>query len=433
MKITILGLGYVGLVQAVLFAELGHSVMGIDCDHEKITQLNAGLLPIYEPNLEMLINKHLNKTLFFSENLQKLSSYSDLIILAIGTPGNDDGTVDLSNINAAFDLIIKEINSDTLIINKSTVPVGFVKGLEAQWHKKIKMISSPEFLREGSAVYDAFNPDRIIIGTNHLEHDDIIHKIKLLYKPLNISDEKFLVMNSNSAELTKYAANAFLATKISFINEIATIAEETYANIDDIKAGLSFDPRIGEHFINAGIGFGGSCFPKDLNAIINSAVEKGVEPHLLKAVRHVNDVQKNKLYIKLKEKIPNLTDKVIAVWGLTFKPNTCDIRDAPSLAIIERLLEEGALVQAYDPKGMNNAQIYFQNKHNIVFMENSKAVLKNADALLICTEWDEFIKIDINQIKQIIKTVFILDGRNIYDYNLMKNNKNNYYSIGRSN
>ena len=431
MNITIFGTGYVGLVTGVCLSDLGNNVICVDIDKEKVEKLREGVPTIYEPGLEELLTKNIKEQrLSFTDSLQEGVEKSDVIFIAVGTPQSDTGEADMRAVWSVAETIGKYINGYKIVINKSTVPVGSgdrvaeIISKNNKTEHKFDVVSNPEFLREGSAINDFMNPDRVVIGSNNHTPADII---KQIYEPLNAP---ILITDIRSAEIIKYASNAFLSVKISFINEIANLSQIVGANIVDIAKGMGLDKRIGDKFLNAGIGFGGSCFPKDTMALYSTGKEYGYEFKIVKAAIDVNKEQR-KIYINLIKKHynDNLKGKTFAVWGLAFKPNTDDMREAPSIDIINSLLESGANVNAFDPVAMDEAKHFFGNKIN--YFSNAYDVAKDADALLILTEWNEFKQIDLNKVKSLLKESVIFDGRNIYDLDYVKKIGFTYISIGR--
>lgn len=430
MNISIIGSGHVGLVTGACLAELGNRVICSDNDNKKIASLKKGTMPIYEPGLEELIaNNVKRKRLFFTSSIKEAMDKSEVIFIAIGTPTLGNGEADLTGIENVARHIAENLKSYRLIVEKSTVPVETGKWLKHTIltyikHKvKFDVASNPEFLREGSAIADFMNPDRIVIGVESTKARQILVN---LYKPLKAN---ILVTNIKSAELIKHASNAFLATKISFINAISRICDKVGADVEEVAQGMGLDKRIGRHFLNAGIGYGGSCFPKDLDAFINISEKLGYNFELLKAVKEINKEQKNYLIKRIKDVLWIVNDKTIGVLGLSFKPNTDDIRNAPSIDIIKILLTEGAKVRVYDPQAMVKAK-YLLN--NVKLCKDAYAVSKGADCLLILTEWDEFKELDFSKIKKLLKRPLIIDGRNIYEPKNLEKLGFTYIGIGRA-
>ena len=432
MKISIIGTGYVGLVQGACFADTGNSVLCMDVDEKKINALKRGIIPIYEPGLEeMVIRNAQNMRLEFTHRLDHAVERSEIIFLCLPTPQSEDGSADLSRVISVVEQITEHINSNKIIVSKSTAPVGTVDRLR-QIVKKVTrytvdIVSNPEFLKEGTAVQDSLKPDRIVVGTRNKKVNE---KLVELYAPFVRTGNPILFMDERSAELTKYASNAFLATKITFMNELANLCEQVGADINFVRKGMGSDPRIGPQFLFAGVGFGGSCFPKDIKALIKTSQEHEYELKILKAVDEVNTRQKKILYRKVyKYYNEQLDGKTITLWGLAFKPQTDDIREAPSLEIISSLLSANAKVRVHDPVAMTRGKSLLGDK--VDFFENSYDALKGADALLIITEWNEFRKPDYQKMKALMKKPIIFDGRNIYDPKEMKEAGFEYYGIGR--
>jgi len=431
MKICVIGTGYVGLVTGVCLADLGNNVICVDKDISKIEKLKKGFSPIYEPGIEELISKNLKeKRLSFTDSIGYGIKKSKIIFIAVGTPPDKNGEPDMSAVWEVAKNIGKYINSYKIIINKSTVPVGsgnkVAEIIKQNMKKKINfdVISNPEFLREGSAIYDFMNPDRIVIGSNNRLPSMII---KRLYEPLK---RPIIITDLKSAELIKYASNSFLATKISFINEIANLCEKVGANVEDVAKGMGLDSRIGDKFLKAGIGFGGSCFPKDTLGLFKVALKFGYKFKILKETINVNILQR-KIFLEKINKFYNekLENKQFAIWGASFKPNTDDIREAPSIDIIKYLLKKKSKINLYDPVAIPNIQKLFDKK--IKYFTDPYETIKNCDALIILTEWNEFIQIDLKKVKKLLKTPVIFDGRNIYDINYMQKLKFKYISVGR--
>lgn len=439
MKITVFGTGYVGLVQGAVLANAGHQVLCVDINQDRIQTLQQGSIPFYEPGLEDLIRNTQSKGLLrFTTHARDGVEHSNLQFIAVGTPSDESGHADLNYVMAVVQSIAEQMNDYQLIVNKSTVPVGTADLMKAKISSILSernmtvafdVASNPEFLKEGSAVKDCQEPDRIVIGT---DSDKAAQILLELYQPLVECPEKIIFMDIRSAELTKYAANCMLATKISFINEIANLAEKCGANIQAIQKGISTDPRIGHHFINPGIGYGGSCFPKDVRALISTAEEIGFDPHLLKAVEARNTAQKEILFNKMLAYFNHeLTGKVVALWGLAFKPNTSDMREAASRVLIQSLLQVGAVVQAFDPVAEGEARHLYGEQQNFKLCSSKESALQNADFLAIITEWREFYEPDFTFIYNTLKQPIIFDGRNLYDPIDMAKKGFIYKSIGR--
>ena len=418
MNLTVIGTGYVGLVTGTCFAEMGNKVYCVDIDEDKINNLKKGVIPIYEPHLAtMVIDNQAKNNLFFTSNLKEALDDSNIIFIAVGTPQADDGSVNLSFVHAVAKQIAEVISKDSLVVTKSTVPVG--TGFEIKNiidenkvnDVNIEIASNPEFLKEGVAIEDCMRPDRVIIGT---EDEKVAIILRELYEPFVSNHDRFIFMDVKSAEMTKYVANAMLATKISFMNEIANICEKTGANVQSVRLGIGSDKRIGYKFIYAGCGYGGSCFPKDVKGLINTSVEKGYFPRILSMVDEVNEVQKMIIVDKITSKFGNdLSNLTFAVWGLAFKPQTDDVRSAPSITIISELLKRGAKIRAYDSKAIATFKKEL-NDENIVFTSSKYDALNDADALILITEWKEFRSLDLDELSKRLKQKIIFDGRNIY-------------------
>lgn len=430
MNIAVVGTGYVGLVTGVCLSEINHQVICIDTDEEKIKKMQAGISPIYEPGLDELMQKNIKKgTLHFTNNHQRGFADAEVIFIAVGTPQMPDGSANLAFIEAVAKSIAKYVSHDIIVVTKSTVPVGtndFVKKIileNLQHNVTVKVASNPEFLREGSAIQDTFQGDRIVIGTEDQETANILED---MYKGFNLPVFKTDIYSS---EMIKYASNAFLATKISFINEISNICEKLGANVEDVASGMGFDHRIGRAFLNAGIGYGGSCFPKDTHALVQIA--GGVEHDftLLKSVIDVNNNQQSLMVEKIKYRLGNLKGLKIAMLGLAFKPNTDDMREAASIVISNHLVEEGANIYAYDPIAIEKAKAILPS--NIVYTTSLDECLEAADVTVIVTEWDEFKAMDLNKFKGLVKTPLLFDGRNCFDLDKMDKKGIEYHSVGR--
>ncbi len=431
-KIAVVGTGYVGLVTGTCFAETGNHVTCIDIDEAKVNKMKNGEVPIYEPNLETYFDRNIAAgRLQFTTSLEDGIRDAEIIFLALPTPPGEDGSADLSYILGVAEELGKLIKDFKVIVDKSTVPVGTAEKVEAAIKKNTSLefavVSNPEFLREGFAVSDFMKPDRVVLGTSNEKAKKIMEK---LYKPFVRQGNPIYFMDEKSAELTKYAANSFLATKITFMNEVANFCELVGADIDKVRAGIGSDTRIGKRFLFPGIGYGGSCFPKDVQALVKSGNDAGYRFEILNSVIQINQNQKTILFPKIRNYFKgSLEGKRIAVWGLAFKPDTDDIREAPSLYLIEKLLESGAKVCAYDPEAMGNVKAVLGD--SIDYADDEYSVLKNCDALLICTEWGIFRNPDFNKIKESLKELVIFDGRNLFDIEEM-NSKGFYYSsIGR--
>jgi UDPglucose 6-dehydrogenase len=432
MKIAVIGTGYVGLVTGTCFAETGNTVICVDIDEEKVNKLSNGEMTIFEPGLEKLLRRNLREgRLKFTTNLADSVNDSLLILLALPTPPGEDGSADLSAIIKVANDLGKIITEYKIIIDKSTVPVGTAEKVQKAIAQNCKtdfdVVSNPEFLREGLAVEDFMKPDRVIIGTSSERAKKILSD---LYAPFVRQGNPLVFMDARSAELTKYAANSFLATKISFMNEIAILCEKLGADVDMVRRGLGSDDRIGKRFLFPGIGYGGSCFPKDVKALVQSANEVDYNFNILRAVMHVNERQKVYLVPRIKRYFKDdLRSKKITLWGLAFKPNTDDIREAPALAIIEELLKEGVSVTVFDPEAMANVKKKLGDK--IAFAANQYDAIKGCDALIVATEWNEFRTPDFDRMVSLMKNKVIFDGRNVYEPGRMKDLGFHYESIGR--
>lgn len=431
MKITVVGTGYVGLVTGTCLAETGNHVCCVDIDERKVNKLKNGQITIYEPGLEKLFDRNLKEErLSFTTSLKEGLEDSEIVFLALPTPPGEDGSADLKYVLGVANDIGKLIADYKIIIDKSTVPVGTAEkvrnAIAKNYNGEFDVVSNPEFLREGVAVDDFMKPDRIVIGTTSERAKKLLTE---LYAPYVRQGNPIIFMDERSAELTKYAANAFLATKISFMNEISQMCERLGADVDMVRKGIGSDERIGRRFLFPGIGYGGSCFPKDVKALMHSAREVDYEFQILDAVTEVNEKQKSHLVTKIKRYFGNITGKKFALWGLAFKPNTDDIREAPALEIISALLEAGASVAAFDPEAMNNVKNIFGNK--ISFCETTYDCLENADALIIATEWNEFRTPDFDKMLSLLKEPVIFDGRNVFDVAVMEKKGFHYESIGR--
>ncbi|MBS3061383.1 MAG: UDP-glucose/GDP-mannose dehydrogenase family protein [Candidatus Diapherotrites archaeon] len=429
MKVTVVGTGYVGLVTGTCLAEIGHQVICVDNNTEKIDKLHKGIIPIYEPGLEDLVRRNTEQNrLFFSIDLPRSINESEIIFIAVGTPSKPNGEADLSYVeNVAYE-IAKAAKDPKIVVEKSTVPVEtgnrLYEILHTQNGHKVKfdVVSNPEFLREGTAVSDFMRPDRIVIGT---ESESSREKMKRLYDPLKAP---IIFTDISSAELIKHASNSFLALKISYANALANICEKTGANIDDVVYGMSLDKRIGPHFLKAGIGYGGSCFPKDVDAFVRIAAAKGISFGLLEEVQSINELQRTNFVEKIQKKFGSLEGKTIAVLGLAFKPDTDDLRSAPALDIIAGLQKAGAKIRVFDPVAMDNAN---QKLSNVEFTVNEFDCMKGADAVAIMTEWPQFRGLDWKQAKTILKKPILFDGRNLFSLEQMKKIGFEYISVGR--
>ncbi|MDR1226460.1 MAG: UDP-glucose/GDP-mannose dehydrogenase family protein [Prevotellaceae bacterium] len=437
MKISIVGTGYVGLVSGTCFAETGVDVSCVDVNQKKIEGLKHGQIPIWEPGLEDLVKRNVEKQrLHFTTSLADSIKEADVVLIAVGTPSGEDGSADLSHVLNVAKQIGQHISKYMVVVTKSTVPVGTsIKvraAVQAELDKRgvkvaFDVASNPEFLKEGNAIDDFLKPDRIVVG---VEAEQAKQTMERLYKPFLLNGHPIIFMDIASAELTKYAANAMLATKISFMNDIANLCELVGADATLVRKGIGSDPRIGNQFLYPGVGYGGSCFPKDVRAIIKVADEYGHSLEILKSVEVVNERQKDLIFNKLRAHFGgNLKGRAIALWGLSFKPNTDDMREAPALTVIRRLLEHGAIAVAYDPVAMHEAQRYLGNA--ITYAKSAYEALQGADALALLTEWSEFRTIDYVKVKSLLKQPVVFDGRNIYDPSEMKENGFTYYGIGR--
>ncbi len=436
MKITVVGGGYVGLVTAACFSHLGNEVLVVEKIPEKVEMLKRGESPIYEPGLENLLKEGIKKrSLHFTSSIKEGISFSEIIFICVGTPSLPDGSADLSQVEEVARLTAQEMTSYKLLVEKSTVPVNTHKLVKKTLQRYLKadipfdVASNPEFLREGSAVSDFLNPDRIVVGVESNRARELMEK---LYKPLTDKGFPLLITDPSTAELIKHASNSFLAMKISFINMVADLCEKTGADITLVAEGMGYDKRIGKEFLRAGIGYGGSCFPKDVKAFIKMAEDYGVDFGLLREVEKINANRINRFVEKVLNALWSLKDKKIAVWGLSFKPNTDDIREAPSLKVIPFLISKGAVVKAYDPKAMDNFGRLFPPNEKLSYASDPYKAVESAEALLILTEWEEFEKIDLVKVKELMKLPVIVDGRNIYEPLEMKKIGFEYYSIGRA-
>ena len=439
MKVTVFGSGYVGLVTGVCLAEVGNDVLCIDVDQQKIDNLNKGIIPIYEPGLDELVKDNQQSgRLKFTTDIQEAVSHGVFQFIAVGTPPDEDGAADLQYVLAVAKSIAENMNDYRIVIDKSTVPVGTadkVKETILQVQEKrgvvidFDVVSNPEFLKEGAAINDFMKPDRIIVGTDNPRTAELL---KALYAPFNRNHERIITMDVRSAELTKYAANAMLATKISFMNELANLAELLGADIEHVRNGIGSDSRIGYSFIYPGCGYGGSCFPKDVKALERTAKQMGYKAELLNAVENVNDRQKQVLFNKVfKHYKGDLQGKTFALWGLAFKPKTDDMREAASRVILEALINAGAAVRAFDPEAMDEAKRIYGDKQGLTFVETAEEALLGANALIVVTEWKNFWSPDFDLIKNSLKDPVIFDGRNLYQPELLKKQGITYYAIGR--
>lgn len=436
MKIVVVGTGYVGLVTGTCFAEVGIDVVCVDIDHEKIENLNNGIIPIFEPGLETLVTKNVAKgRLQFSATLSESIKGADVAFIAVGTPPGEDGSADLKYVIGVALEIGQHMNSYGVIVTKSTVPVGTAQKVQAAIQQELEkrqlditfdVASNPEFLKEGAAIDDFLKPDRIVVGVSSAKAEEVMRK---LYKPFLLNGHPIIFMDVPSAEMTKYAANSMLATKISFMNDIANLCEIVGADVNMVRKGIGSDARIGNKFIYPGIGYGGSCFPKDVKALIKTAASNGYQMQILEAVEAVNEKQKSVLFEKLLNRFQgNIVGKTFALWGLSFKPNTDDMREAPSLVIIDKILKAGGKVKAYDPIAMTETKHIIGNI--IEYSKNEYAALENSDALLIVTEWTVFRSPNFEKIKKTLINPIVFDGRNIYDTKELNELGFEHYGIG---
>ena len=440
MNITVIGTGYVGLVSGTCFAEMGNTVTCVDIDEIKIQRLKNGIIHIFEPGLEALVLKNIqSENLFFTTQLEKALENSELAFIAVGTPMGDDGSADLQYVLSVAKYIGQSMKNRLIVVNKSTVPVGTADKVKATIQKeldlrdsnlKFDVVSNPEFLKEGAAVADFMKPDRVVIGTDSVYS---LNKMKQLYQPFCMSRDRFISMDIRSAEMTKYAANAMLATKISFINEIANICEKVGADANEVRVGIGSDQRIGYKFIYPGAGYGGSCFPKDVKALTKIANENNYDAKLITAVEEVNDAQKLVIAKKIVNRFgEHLTNLTFGIWGLAFKPGTNDMREAPAIYVIKELVKRGAKIKAYDPKATDEAKNYYlKGVQNVTYVESKYDVLEDSDALVLLTEWKEFRSPDFEKIKNLLKSSVIFDGRNQYKTFNLDEKGFEYYQIGK--
>ena len=432
MNIAVIGTGYVGLVSGTCFAEKGNNVICVDIDEKKVTQLKAGHIPIYEPGLETIFTKNIEAgRLSFTTNLAEGIQNAEIIFLALPTPSDEDGSADLSYVSKCAEAISPLITDYKIIVNKSTVPVGTAEMVSNILSEKatapFDVVSNPEFLREGSALKDFMNPDRVVIGSSSQR---AIEKMSALYAPFIQDENQIVIGDEKSAEMSKYAANAYLSARLTFMNEIATLCEKVGANVDFIRESMGMDDRIGSKFLFPGIGFGGSCFPKDIRALVKTAKDNDYNFKILNSVIEVNESQKVVIVQRVKNYFKgNLEGKRITIWGLAFKPNTDDVRQASSLKIISRLLDEKAIVSVFDPVAMENVKKIFGDK--IIYSENSEQAIKDADALIIVTEWNEFRKFPLELLANTMKSKVVFDGRNVFKLEEMETAGFYYESIGR--
>ena len=433
MRICVIGTGYVGLVAGTCLAEMGNTVICVDNNEEKLEKLRNGIVPIYEPGLEELIKVNVAENrLSFSSDLKTAVEKSLVCFIAVGTPQGEDGSADLQYVYQVAKQIGKSINDYKVIVDKSTVPVGtadkVTEIITAETSHNFDVVSNPEFLKQGAAVDDFLKPDRVVIGSNSQKATEIMQE---LYAPFLRTGNPVIIMDVRSAEMTKYASNSFLAVKISYANEIANICEKVGANAEMVRIGMCSDKRIGSQFLFPGLGYGGSCFPKDVKALLKTAKDNDCDTQMLEAADSINKLQR-KLFVEkvLKHFDNDVNGKTFAVWGLAFKPKTDDMREAPAITIINMLLEKGAKIQAYDPKAIESAKFHFADK--ITYAKNSYEALNDADALLLLTEWNEFRRPDFDRIKSTLKTPLVFDGRNQYDAKRMRERGFTYYSIGKA-
>ena len=440
MHLTIIGTGYVGLITGACFAEMGHTVMCLDIDQAKIDNLKKCIIPIFEPGLEELVKRNMKgHRLFFSSNYSEAIPFGKVCFIAVPTPSRDDGSCETKYVDAVAHQIGIHMKNNLVIVDKSTVPVGTAARVRTiiqeeltkrDAHISFDVASNPEFLKEGAAIQDCLKPDRIVIGSDKPTTADVLDEI---YAPFVINHDKILHMNIHSAEMTKYAANAMLATRISFMNEIAEICKKVGANINEVRKGIGADSRIGYSFLYAGVGYGGSCFPKDIRALVSIANDVGCQAQLLEAVDEVNTRQKKVLSQKILQYFETrggIKDKTIALWGLSFKPDTDDMREAPSLVIIEDLLAQGAKLRLFDPVAMPNARALLQDNPNLTWCTDEFDAVKDADAVALVTEWKQFRLVDFNPVRKYMKGIAFFDGRNQYKPLEMKLNGFDYISIG---
>jgi len=439
MKITIFGTGYVGLVTGACLAEVGHEVLCMDIDQTKINRLKDGVIPIFEPGLDSLIQtNYKNGNLGFTISTEQAVNYGDLLLITVGTPPDENGSADLNHVLTVAANIGKYLKKTATIITKSTVPVGTSDKVYAVITNELQnrscdipvvVASNPEFLKEGDAVADFMKPDRIIVGT---DSEQAKSRLRELYAPFNRSSDRMLYMDIRSAELTKYAANAMLATKISFMNEIANLSEKLGVDVEQVRRGIGSDPRIGHHFIYPGAGYGGSCFPKDVRALGKTAEENNIQLRVLAAVESANEHQKIRLFNFINQKFKgHIKGKTFAIWGLAFKPKTDDMREASSRVLMEALWEAGANVTAYDPEAMDETRRLYPDQPRLKLVDSQEQALQSADALVICTEWQHFRAPNFEQMKSLLKEPLIFDGRNLYDPAQMASLGFSYYGIGR--
>ncbi|HAO14276.1 MAG TPA: UDP-glucose 6-dehydrogenase [Tenacibaculum sp.] len=441
MNIAVIGTGYVGLVSGTCFSEMGNKVICVDIDQDKIDKLHKGIIPIYEPGLDKMVLKNVeDKNLFFTSKLEEAIRNAEIVFIAVGTPMGEDGSADLQYVLAVAKEIGQKMSQRLVVVNKSTVPVGTADKVKDTIQKELDkreeniefdVVSNPEFLKEGDAINDFMKPDRVVVGT---ETNYALEKMRRLYAPFTMSHDRFIGVDVRSAEMTKYAANAMLATKISFMNEIANICERVGADVNKVRTGIGSDSRIGYSFIYPGAGYGGSCFPKDVKALKKIAEENGYEAELIKSVEEVNNRQKYVIAEKIIKKFgEDLTGRTFGLWGLAFKPGTDDMREAPAIYVVKELTKRGARVQAYDPKAMEEAKHYYlRDVENIAYTDTKYEVLENADALILLTEWKEFRSPDFSEIEKQLKIPVIFDGRNQYNSYNLEEKGFEYHQIGKN-
>jgi UDPglucose 6-dehydrogenase len=440
MNIVVIGSGYVGLVSGTCFSEMGNKVTCVDIDKKKIDKLNRGFIPIFEPGLESMVLKNIeHKNLFFTTDLSAAIQDADIVFIAVGTPMGDDGSADLQYVLAVAKSIGAKMQKRLVVVDKSTVPIGTADKVKATIQQELDsratqiefdVVSNPEFLKEGAAIADFMKPDRVVIGS---DSEYATEKMKQLYHPFCMSHDRFIAMDVRSAEMTKYAANAMLATKISFMNEIANICEKVGADANQVRIGIGSDARIGYNFIYPGAGYGGSCFPKDVKALNKIAEEHGHKAELIQSVEKVNDAQKLVIAHKIVKRFgEDLSGKTFGLWGLAFKPGTDDMREAPAIYVVKELVKRGAKIQAYDPKAIAEAQEYYlKDVENISYVNSKYDVLKEADALVLLTEWKEFRSPDFEEINTQLKSPIVFDGRNQYNAFNLEEKGFEYYQIGK--
>ena len=440
MKIAVFGTGYVGLVQGSVLAEVGHDVLCVDVDAKKVEGLKAGRIPIFEPGLEDIVRKnHAEGRLNFTTDAAAAVEHGRIVFIAVGTPPDEDGSADLKYVLAVARTIAEHMEEAKVVVTKSTVPVGTADKVRAKLNETLKargrsdlhfdVVSNPEFLKEGAAVADCMRPDRIVIGTSDQESEELLREV---YAPFSRNHDKLIVMDVRSAELTKYAANCMLATKISFMNEMANLAERLGADIEMVRQGIGSDQRIGYHFIYPGAGYGGSCFPKDVKALIHTAREVGFDPKLLQSVEDRNEDQKSVIFDKVSAHYGgDLAGRTFALWGLAFKPNTDDMREAASRVLMEALWAAGARVQAFDPEAMEEAQRLYGDRDDLLLCGTKEAALRDADALVVITEWQAFRAPDFDLVRDRLRAPVVFDGRNLYEPARMARRGFAYYAIGR--